>query len=487
MMTYAALVTPYFPLFIQADETAEKRNPYHILTERHIQAMWLEQKYFKFLKTHQNEPIHVLSPGIWNSEAGPDFLKAHIKIGEKELRGDIEIHLSQEGWYQHGHHKDPNYDNVILHVCYWETQKILLAKTSSGKEISAAYLQPHLTIPETRIVKLIDLDLYPYKVFVGTGTCSSMLFHSLEKDKTADLFHSAAIWRLNKKVERLHYKINPSQNILQAGIAMALGYKHNAEAFYDIFNDIQTQGIKEEKEILVRALGLSGFFNSYFREKWNQSNYYLELCETFNLLNYPTSTIPLKLDKIRPANHPVRRLALLAKIMSDPNIYEIESRLSDLWDSHWQLKEKNSWKYLKESFFALFPHYEDAYWTHHYTFETNNQKRPIALMGDDLRKEILVNVCFPLLYLKIESRNSENEKLAFANFYNSIPASKTKKSVYLNHRFFGHKAQKINTTEMQQGAYQIHRDFCIHFEASCQGCPFVDRYKQLNKAEVEEG
>lgn len=80
-----------------ATEVAEKKNVYHILTERHLQAMWLEQKYFHILKTCDGRHIEVISPGIWNSEAGPDFLKAHLKIGDQEYQGDIEIHLSQEG------------------------------------------------------------------------------------------------------------------------------------------------------------------------------------------------------------------------------------------------------------------------------------------------------------------------------------------------------------------------------------------------------
>lgn len=98
---------------------AESKYPYLYWTERHLQVMWWEQKYFKNLKTRENLPIEIISPGIWNAEAGPDFLKAHLKIGDREIKGDIEIHLDDESWVQHKHHQDTRYDQVILHVSFY--------------------------------------------------------------------------------------------------------------------------------------------------------------------------------------------------------------------------------------------------------------------------------------------------------------------------------------------------------------------------------
>ena len=110
----------------------EQAATYNLLTERHIQAMWLEQKYFKNLKTSDGHLIEVLSPGIWNAEAGPDFLKAHLRIDGAELLGDIELHLSDESWYNHNHHTDSAYDHVILHVGYWTPKKPVPIVTSKG-------------------------------------------------------------------------------------------------------------------------------------------------------------------------------------------------------------------------------------------------------------------------------------------------------------------------------------------------------------------
>lgn len=479
---YSALVhEPTLP-FCYSESAAEKRNSYNILTERHLQAVWLEQKYFKNLKTQNDELITVISPGIWNSEAGPDFLKAHIRIGNREVRGDIEIHLSQEGWYQHNHHTDPNYNNVILHVCYWMPVKERPSYTLNGKELLPVYLQPCMTIPEGRIVKLIDLDLYPYTHFTGAGSCSRILFNRLSEEKTASLLRSAAAWRLKAKHDRLNAKIDSSHHYLTGGMAMVLGYKHNAEAFLAIFKYLVNKNIKSEQLLFAAALGLGGFFNEHHQKKWADSPFYCQLKDEFDKLakDETAPSITLKLDKIRPANHPVRRLAVMAKMMSDPETLRLESRLFALWSSYWQSGSSKGWKKLKEWFLEMMPSYPENYWEHHYTFETKEQAKPVALVGNDLKREMLINVCMPLLYSEIESRGSDLEKSAFISFYSSFPAAKTKKSVYLNHRFFGSKNEKsaFSSADLQQGAYQIHHDFCVHFEASCQGCPFVERYKK---------
>ena len=48
---------------------------------------------------------------------GPDFRDALILFDGRELRaGSVEIHLRTRGWGDHGHHLDPAYDTVVLHL-----------------------------------------------------------------------------------------------------------------------------------------------------------------------------------------------------------------------------------------------------------------------------------------------------------------------------------------------------------------------------------
>lgn len=466
---------------------AEKaENIYTFFNERHIQAMWFEQKYFKPLYTSENKPITVISPGIWNAEAGPDFLKAHLLIGNEEFRGDIELHLTQDSWYHHQHHADPRYNHVILHISYWHPNAIRPLLTANGRILEHAYLENNLTISESRIIKLIDLDLYPYKRFVGNGKCADTLFRKIDAEDSRELFRSAALWRLKQKRNHLLAQIDNRKNPLTTGIAIALGYKKNAQAFLKLYTQLLEKPRKGESYLLSYALGLCGFFESSYRNKWFYSTHYQSLAAQHDALNISQEEkIVLNLDKIRPANHPVRRLAALTKLIYDPMIEVLLVNCKQFWKAHWTNPEmsKRNFAKMRRHFFDMIPSYQDPYWSKHYGFESEENEKAGALIGNDLKREIMVNVILPLLFEDIETEKDSLELQTFVGFYDSLPAQKSRKAQYLNARFFGESDEGhiLSSAEKQQGAFQIHKDFCIHYEASCQGCPFVEKYKQTTK------
>lgn len=479
---YASLVSPGL-------QTVEEiSSPYHCLTERHIQAMWFEQKYFKNLTTLHGEPIVVISPGIWNAEAGPDFQKAHFKIGPKDYYGDIEIHLNDSSWQQHQHHLDERYNSVVLHVSLWNPKQQRAIKTQQNNEVIQAYLEDFLTLPLARIVQLIDLDLYPYKKFIGSGRCAHELFRSLSENNTRAFFHDASDWRLSQKRKYLESRISNPEWQLGGGIAMALGYKNNAQSFLELFIWLHEQKLKNNQEILALGMRACGFFDEKYQKRWGHSDLYCQLHTTAKALHASSSyQCKLTLNQIRPFNHPIRRLVVMSKILSDPTFPLLHDQMLRHWSLNWaQACDKRSLILLRDQFFALLPTYEDSYWNRHYTFDTQSTETILPLMGIDLKTEIIVNTCLPLLHKRIFDHADAKELEAFYNLYATIPASKTGKTRYLVHRFFGDtpKGAILNKAIMEQGAYQLHKDFCIHFEASCEGCPFVERFKMGVKEKI---
>ncbi len=61
--------------------------------------------------------LRVHFAGRWNRAAGPDFRGAILLDGGgRARRGDVELHRRPSGWRGHGHHRDPAYARVLLHV-----------------------------------------------------------------------------------------------------------------------------------------------------------------------------------------------------------------------------------------------------------------------------------------------------------------------------------------------------------------------------------
>ncbi len=456
----------------------EKTASYHLFSERHLQAIWLEQRYFRPLTTATGRCIEVISPGAWNGEAGPDFRHAHLRIDGQEVKGDIELHLSQEGWMHHKHHLDPRYDQVVLHVCLWTPQKELVIQTSSGREIQQTFLEPSLTIPISRIARLLDLDLYPYRKFVGSGKCAQSLFRHLPESSIRALFSSAAQWRFREKRNYLTEHLQNKKYRLSLGMVAALGYKNYTQLFVNLYLWLQTQPSSSLQDRIALLLGVTGFFQEPFCTRWSQSAAYLDYTSRWKSMDHQKlSYFPLKVQAARPYNHPIRRLVALAFISQDASLQTLLTQLVATWKGCWMdCVKPREYRQLSKTLISLFPTYQHPYWNQHFLFEEQPADQFLTLMGQDLSTLVIVNTLIPLLQEECASPREEQALLQFTDAL-SLPASGKRR--YLVHRFFGDSPQGelLHSGLMEQGAFQLHKDFCVNYESSCEGCPFVERVK----------
>lgn len=463
---------------------SEGSNKYEFFTERHLQALWLEQHYFSNLRTAASEPIEVLSPGIWNEEAGPDFLKAHLRIGREEIQGDVEIHLVDDSWRQHGHDRDPRYQGVILHVALRRPKNPSPLLRCDGKSLTTVYIENCLNVPINRLTQVIDIDLYPYKKFLGSGKCAQRLFRNLSTTRVEELLKSAAEYRLEAKRHYLQRSVPKTELQLLAAMVMALGYKSNALTFLELFLWLLSHQDLSADQLFSLALGRCGLFSPTYCDRWKDSVRYCELERIWGSLQdrHPGPSFCLEIGQQRPLNHPVRRLVYLTRLALDQSARCLMERLEACWELTWRQKAHGKWGRLQQELASLLPTYQDVYWSAHYLFETESRAAGLPLMGAQVKRSILVNGFLPLFQGHILQRGLVDEQEAFNEFYSSFRAPESGKRRYLKHRFFGDsgKGALLKRAVLEQGAFQIHRDFCIYYEASCEGCPFVDRVNSHN-------
>ena len=128
------------------------------------------------LQTTDGEELEIFSAGMHNSDSGPDFHNARIRIGDTVWAGNVEVHLSSSDWQKHGHTTDIAYNNVILHVVYRDDVPLVLP---TGRRVPTIALQTR--IPDdlyNRYHKLIFGEKVIIPCEANIGTVDELTMHN---------------------------------------------------------------------------------------------------------------------------------------------------------------------------------------------------------------------------------------------------------------------------------------------------------------------
>ncbi|HZV11763.1 MAG TPA: DUF2851 family protein, partial [Candidatus Kapabacteria bacterium] len=142
-------------------QVAEPKPHQHSMPERFLRQLWLRKEYNESqLATQDNKKVTILDIGEVNTDGGPDFKNARVRIGTMQFSGDIELHQFTEDWKKHGHDRDERFNSVILHVALWGNSSEKL-ETQSGRAVQTVLLHKILShkLPEavSRAVRYDEL------------------------------------------------------------------------------------------------------------------------------------------------------------------------------------------------------------------------------------------------------------------------------------------------------------------------------------------
>ena len=264
------------------------------------------------LQTTTGEPVEVIDAGLPNTNAGPDFFNAKLKIGGTLWVGNIEVHILASDWMRHGHDKDAAYDNVILHVA--ETVDCEVFRANG---ISVPQLQ--LSCPESvrqRYDELSHAEIYP--------PCYSIL-SSLPKLTVHSWLSALQVERFEQKAHliatRLERCNNHWEDVFFITLARNFGFGLNGDAFEAWASRLPFRAIDKHRDNLFQVeaffFGQAGLLDE---ELPDADGYYLKLQKEFRYLQHkfelsaPMAATQWRFLRLRPGNFPHVRLAQLANL-----------------------------------------------------------------------------------------------------------------------------------------------------------------------------
>lgn len=278
-------------------------------------------KQFNFinLETIQKEPVQLIKIGALNRNQGPDFSNSIIIWNNIKWFGNIEVHLYSSDWYKHGHHTDPKYNNVILHISLYHDKDIYNLNGIKIPSIELKNRIQHETIEQFQ--KFMNQE--------NVIKCKNTL-HSISPIHMFMQIERCAIERFERKVknyeielEKLNYNWD---KLLYESMAKYIGSPVNKENMSYL-----TKGININ---LLRKNNFAPFLLQCSTLK-NQETNYLEY--KYQLKN-KLSPISWNYSKMYPSSFPEKRIHQLNEIWkSSP--YLFQSLLSSK-DIHQLLKAK---------------------------------------------------------------------------------------------------------------------------------------------------
>jgi hypothetical protein len=452
----------------------------HFPTERLLQAIWQHQRLKRGeLKTLAGNTVRIFHPGFASLEGGPDFCDAVLQIGNESPRsGDVEIDLRAGGWRAHGHDKNKNFQNVLLHVVWdGEVQGSKFGVQDSPEVLS---LQNILDAPLAELS--LSLENEPLRSLPENlrGKCCAPL-RELDETQLAELLRQAARVRFENKAAQFRARAKNVgwEQTFWENLFRVLGYKHNAWPMQNLAETkpLWARGANSAFEFQARLLGVSGLLpdeltwaqkstDNYLRRAWD---FWWRERDGFENCILPRAV--WKFHGLRPANHPQRRLALASHWLADKNfVSKIEN---------WSASEISD-KKLLGSLLEIFQVERDEFWSWHWTFKSAQMKKPQPLLGDARVTDLAVNVVLPWLWIRGACARptggngkiqSEIERRFFA-----WPAAEDNSVLKLaRQRLLGtSNARVLKTASAQQGLMQILRDFCGHSNAVCDDCRFPE-------------
>ena len=345
--------------------------------EQLLHYVWKHKIFpLKELKTTTGQQVEVIDTGLANTDTGPGFFNAKLKLDGVLWIGNIEIHERSSDWFKHGHHADAGYNSVILHIASEIDTEI---SRSNGERIP----QIQLICPEavrTNYKELLETASYPpcYRIIPSLPPFTA---HSWMTALQMERFEQKATL-LNERLKRCQGNWEDAFFIT---LARNFGFGLNGDAFETWAHRLPFRAVDKHRNDLFQIEAIF-FGQAGILEDSDGDGYYLRLKKEYTYLQHKFGLIPMDASlwrflRLRPANFPHIRIAQLACLYH--RAYGLLSRIM----------ETETLQGVRD----ILKGGTSEYWLTHYTFGGSSPSRPKTLSNTSLDL-LIINTVVTFLY-----------------------------------------------------------------------------------------
>lgn len=396
--------------------------------------IWKFRLFQKGLKTTTGQSVEVIDVGLPNTNEGPDFFNAKIKIGDKIWAGNVEVHKSSDQWVKHKHDVNKNYNSVILHI-------VEKANCEVYNESGQPVMQCEITYPEH------ILENYDFLIHSNTDIPCCNYIGSMPSFHINSWMNTLLIERLERKskhIQELLERYNNSwEDVFYVILSRNFGFGLNSDSFERLALSLPLKYIRKQGDNLIQIeallFGQSGMLDNL---KVND-DYYSLLQKEYAFLKNKYELAPLesyvfKSLRTRPTAFPQIRIAQLAALLhSSHGLFSKITACDDVGRIR-----------------LMFHVNASEYWQTHYAFGVSSERK-VKYLGDASLDIILINTVAPILFIYGRTIDSEihcERALRFLEILKPERNSITKR--------FGKLKMPLNNAADSQAMIQLKREYC---------------------------
>lgn len=481
------------------------------IPEKFLRHVWQNQRFSTGnLHTADGRRVEILFPGVPNSDGGPDFSGARIRVGSINFFGDVELHRDAHEWESHLHQSNQHYNKVILHVVLTARPLSRPSRTLSKRFVPLLVLHPYLddalratwmqaisdernernrtiacyelndAVPAELIRRWID-RLAHERMEMKIRRCEERLRELMDERKlvvcepypryygsvdeipppareyTRRDFASKSLW----------------EQLLYESVMEGLGYSKNTEPFLVLSRSMQLgflreQGHGETGRVMAMLFGAAGLIPSERLIRDRESRLYARsLRRTWRAVRPLFKGRLLhggdwQFFRLRPGNFPTARLAsmsfLLPTLFGEDGFRDIIRLFKD--DA---LPVKQRIRALNR----MFGFEPDNFWRRHYRMGQAPASRGVSL-GSARINDLIINGCLPVVLLYARVFKDPVIRGNAQGMLVSLPLLQENSVTSSLQRQLLKKKLRLTSALEQQGGIHLFKFFCA--SARCSAC-----------------